>query len=186
MLFNELTEFISLDATIPTIDYLYRMGLDQNKKIVETMHLILHEDCQSLEDLYNKYNRYKKYLIADTADIIEKLYAITKRFDDDSIENDICILNGFNIYIRYNSLDIEKIHLRELNESNFTDIMCFQSRYGDSQLQVNVKQNNTMYVLRIPILYYIDPTLLNTEEFIQSNFRLIKPNLRKSPPPELK
>lgn len=178
MPFDELTAFITLDATIHTIDYLYRMGLDQNKKIVETVHLITYEDCQNLEDLYNKYNHYKKQLIIEAANIIEKICTITKRFDNNSTENDIIILNGFNIYIKYNMLDLEKIHLRELTESNFTDIMFLQFSYSDSKLRVNIKQNNTMYTLEIPIIYFIDPTLLNTEDFIQSNFRLIYPRLK--------
>lgn len=185
MTFDELTEFISLNATIPTIMYLYNMDLDQNKKAVETIHLIQHEDCQNIEDLYNKYERYKKQLATDTADIIEKIYAITKQFDDGLTEDDICVLDSFNIHVKYGQLDLKEIHLRELTESNFSDIMLVKYSFDSSKLCVIVIQNYMKYTLEIPIIYFIDPTLLNNEEYIQSVFRLIKPQLIKSSPPVL-
>lgn len=183
MTFDELTEFISLNATIPTIMYLYNIGLDQNKKAVETIHLIQHEDCQNVEDLYNKYERYKKQLATDTADIIEKIYAITKQFDDGLTEDDICILDGFNIHVKYGQLDLKEIHLRELTESNFTDIMFVKYNFDSSKLCVIARQNYQRYTLEIPIIYFIDPTILNNKEYVQYAVRLIKPQLNFKPSP---
>lgn len=183
MTFDELTEFISLNTTIPTIFYLYNIDLDQNKKIVETIHLLMHEDCQNIDALYNKYERYKKQLATDTADIIKKIYAITKQFDNGSTENDICVLKGFNINVKYGRLDLKEIHLRELTESNFSDIMLIKFNFDDSKLRVRVKQNCMLYTLEIPIIYFIDPTILNNKEYVQSAVRLIKPQLNFKPSP---